>query len=397
MKKTHYLLIFTGEFKTKYSKNGGVFQLDQAKVLKKYGFKTGILAPCILSPRRIFKKYEYKSFEYIEGVPVFRDMKKNFLPGKIHFLNYFLKNQYIKLGLKMFENYVTNYGIPDYVQVFDIRFGLFVATAIKKKYKIPIIFTEYCVESLNNTLPLSENFIKNYVKPSLSKVEVISTASKDFSKKFKKIFSIKKKVFFISPVIPIIKKEKLKIFNKDPKIYKFITVNRLDDNKNVELIIKAYCLTFQKNKKVKLIIAGDGPNFNKINNIIKKYDAFNSIKIIRNLSRDKMLNLLNKSNCCLSSSYHETFGVILVEALSRGIPVISTKSEGPLEIINDLNGLLVPINNKYLYAAAMKKIFNNKSKYIKNNKKIISDIYKRYGHEKYINKLNNIIRDCYVK
>ena len=56
----HILLIFTGEFQTEASPIGGVFQLDQAKVLKSAGIKTGIISPSLLSPRRLFLNYNYK-------------------------------------------------------------------------------------------------------------------------------------------------------------------------------------------------------------------------------------------------------------------------------------------------------------------------------------------------
>ena len=68
----HVLIIFTGEFKTKIYPLGGIFQYEHALALKTKGIKTGIIAPGLLSLRRILKKYPYKKFEFMNGIPIFR-------------------------------------------------------------------------------------------------------------------------------------------------------------------------------------------------------------------------------------------------------------------------------------------------------------------------------------
>ena len=50
---------------------------------------------------------------------------------------------------------------------------------------------------------------------------------------------------------------------------------------------------------------------------------------------------MKNADCFLSSSYVETFGAVLAEAIAYGLPVISTKSEGATEIINKSNGILI--------------------------------------------------------
>ena len=69
-----------------------------------------------------------------------------------------------------------------------------------------------------------------------------------------------------------------------------------------------------------------------------------------------MLEQLANSNCILCSSYHETFGVGLIEAGWFGIPIISSKCEGPSEIVNKTNGLIVKKNTAKEFYFAMKKI-----------------------------------------
>ena len=50
-------------------------------------------------------------------------------------------------------------------------------------------------------------------------------------------------------------------------------------------------------------------------------------------SRKDVLSLMQKANCFVLPSHYETFGVVLIEAMSCGLPVLSTKSGGPESII----------------------------------------------------------------
>ena len=54
---------------------------------------------------------------------------------------------------------------------------------------------------------------------------------------------------------------------------------------------------------------------------------------------------MRHSNAFVLASRTETFGVVYIEALSQGLPVIATRCGGPESIVTSDNGLLVPIEN----------------------------------------------------
>ena len=68
--------------------------------------------------------------------------------------------------------------------------------------------------------------------------------------------------------------------------------------------------------------------------------------------------------------------------MAYGIPVISTKSEGPSEIVKNFNGLLVDHNNVVKYKKAMQKFFLKKFKY--NKGQLRKDIINRFGPKKFV-------------
>ena len=75
-------------------------------------------------------------------------------------------------------------------------------------------------------------------------------------------------------------------------------------------------------------------------------------------------------------SRYETFGIVLIEAMACGIPVIATKCGGPEEIVTDETGLLIEKDNPEELALAIKNIWANPGKY---NKQTI----RKYSADKY--------------
>ena len=378
----HVLIIYTGEFQTN-GPTGGIFQLHQAKVLKDSNIKVGILNPNIISPRYFFKDYSNIKNKYIENIPIFRLYKKNIFPGKIKFFNYFLKSKYEKITIKLFDDYIKKHGKPDLCHVFDIRFGLIAGNIIKMKYNIPFIFTEYCVEIANGTLPLSNKFIVNFVQPSLKNASKIVLPSVKFAKKFKKYLRYQKKIEILPPVLPpdlINIKKKLNQKNKDT--FKFIIVSRLDKNKNIGIPLKAFLKL--KNKNTSLTIIGDGPEYTNL----KKYLFSKRIKFLGNISRIRMLKILAQSDCIICSSLNETFGVGLIEACNFGLPVISSNCEGPSDIVNNLNGIIISKNDTKNFCYAMNENIERKSEF--NRIKIIKNIKEKFGESSYLKKFRKI-------
>ena len=71
------------------------------------------------------------------------------------------------------------------------------------------------------------------------------------------------------------------------------------------------------------------------------------------------------------SSLFESQGVAIMEALSCGIPVITTLCGGPSDLINDDNGFIIPVDDPMELAAAMRKMIGCRPKFrtlqIRNN------------------------------
>lgn len=116
------------------------------------------------------------------------------------------------------------------------------------------------------------------------------------------------------------------------------------------------------------------------------------VQFLGALDRKEVILQMNKCDAFVLASKFETFGVVLIEALSCGKPVISTKSGGPNVIVNENNGLLVPVDNIKELSNAMLDLYQNYSRYNPNN--IRNDCYARFSEtviaKRIINLYNSI-------
>jgi UDP-D-galactose:(glucosyl)LPS alpha-1,6-D-galactosyltransferase len=119
----------------------------------------------------------------------------------------------------------------------------------------------------------------------------------------------------------------------------FIYIGRIE-NKQKRLDVLMHALT-QLNGKWTLDIIGDGPSIAEIKQSAEMLNLYNQIKW-HGWEEDPWNSVKDASVLILSSDF-EGFALILIEALARGVPVISSNWNGAGEIVNeDKNGWLFP-------------------------------------------------------
>jgi len=162
-----------------------------------------------------------------------------------------------------------------------------------------------------------------------------------------------------------------------------INIGRLVEQKNQEMLIKAFAELSKKYSNLKLLILGEGYLKQKIDNKIHEYGLQNNVDVIP--FRRNVYNYLARSKLFVLTSKWEGFGNVIVEALASGTPVVSTNCNGgPSYIIDsDKYGLLSNNESLESLVTTMEKALSKKwDKEILKEKAMsykISDMAKKYS------------------
>lgn len=141
-----------------------------------------------------------------------------------------------------------------------------------------------------------------------------------------------------------------------------ISVGRLSKEKGFVDLVKVFAKVARDFPDWKLHIVGDGEEREAIKQYIKEYQLKDRIILYGFKDRKYIAQLLSKSSLYVMTSYEESFGIVLIEAQSFGIPCLAYDcARGAHEIISDgKNGYLIPNRDETLMYDKIKELIENK-------------------------------------
>lgn len=176
------------------------------------------------------------------------------------------------------------------------------------------------------------NWLRDLDKKCVKDAKLLFANSNYTKKRIKQIY--KKDSIVIYPP----RNEFFKILNTTKKDFIYAH-GRVIPDKKFEYIIEA--MKYLPNEK--LIISGSiEKNYeNKLKNLIKELKLEKRIKILGRISEKELIRLYNEAKVFVLTAPHEDFGIVPVESMSCGTPVIAwNDGAGPTETVNNVNGFL---------------------------------------------------------
>lgn len=136
---------------------------------------------------------------------------------------------------------------------------------------------------------------------------------------------------------------------------RLVSVGRLSPEKGFMDLLKIFTLLKKDYPDWRLDIVGDGVEKERLAKFIKEHDLEDSVALHGFRDKDYIDELLHKSSIYLLTSYTESFGIVLIEAMSHGVPCIAFDSaEGARDLIQSgKNGYLIKNRS---YSAFIKKV-----------------------------------------
>lgn len=296
---------------------------------------------------------------------------------------------YKKAIYKLYKIYEKENGKPDIIFAQSVLPAGLGALYISEKENIPFVVHEHSTQVMKQYEKHS-----NIVIGKANGYYAVSNNVKDFLKKRNRKDTI---------VIPNYIDTKRFSYKPNKSKDKFILINICNffKVKSLDTLLKALRIVIDKYKikNIELNIIGTGEYESFYKGICKDLNLNNYVSFKGFIDNNKLPNIISSSNVLCVSSKLETFCIPIVEAMSCGLPCISTKCGGPEEIINESNGLLVPVDNPEEYAKAIVYMYNNINKY---DPKIIRKyVNSRYDKEvvckKLLKELEIVIKKSGIK
>lgn len=288
-----------------------------------------------------------------------------------------------KVSVKEIKRVIRKYN-PDIIHAHD--FTASIISAISAPRKIKVISHVHCNPDWIKKVNLKTiAYLLSSIK--YKKILMVSKSIEDeyIFRKF-----ILKKSEIIGNITNIKKIRNLSREDEISEKFDVIFIGRLSYAKQPQKFIEVVKKIAEKNRKIKVVMIGEGPLRGQCEETIKEYNLEKNIEL-KGFQKNPYVYLNNSKVLCMTSKY-EGYGLVAVEALSFGKPVVATDVGGIPNIVNeecgkitnDIDDMIDEIN-KLLYN---EKYYNEKSKNALERVQEINNI------ERYISKLKEIYSQC---
>ncbi len=169
---------------------------------------------------------------------------------------------------------------------------------------------------------------------------------------------------------------------------RLVNVGNLLTKKNQIFLLQVAKCLLGKGVDVQLKLIGDGQNRRLLENEITRLELQKNVEMLGAV--DDVQKYLWQSDVYVHSALYEPFGLVLLEAMAAGLPVVSLDGKGNLDIVEDgKNGYLVKSANVELFADRVLQIISDQGKYqqMANYAKVFSE---KFSVNEYVDKLLNL-------
>lgn len=150
--------------------------------------------------------------------------------------------------------------------------------------------------------------------------------------------------------------------DKDSTLLLF--VGRFHEYKDIPTLIRAMGKVIKRCKKVKLLIIGGGEAYPQVKEEIQKNEVNSHVIILNNISDEDLLKYYAGTDIFVFPSIGEGFGLVFLEAMASGLPIIAANAGASPEVVGDAGLLFEPRNSEDL-ADKILELINNKELYEK--------------------------------
>ncbi len=321
-----------------------------------------------------------KFYEEIDGMEIYRfpyffplnlqklcyeggimgNIKKNFL-ARIQ-VPFFLLMELI------YTSYLSFKISPDIIHAHWIVPQGLVASFVRKLMRIPLVISVHG----SDVFIFKKNILRNLLLFATYCADIVTVNSSASLKALESIDNKSKKQIIpmgidISNFSPLRKDEYLKKSLNIQGLF-LLAVGRIVEVKGFKYIIESIPEIIKRHGDAKLVIIGNGPEKNNLESLARNLGLENSVIFLGETQNTELPKYYASADIFIGPSIQtkdgttEAFGIVFLEALASGVPVITTGVGGIGDIIqNEINGIVIPQKESSAIESAVEKIHTDKN------------------------------------
>lgn len=342
------IVIIPAFFQTKSRKTLGSFFLEQARALQQKGHKVTILYCDTYSIKCVKDWFAYseEKSEIIEGIQIYRN--RCFCPLKHGIEGH--REAFAQGIQKLYDQYMKG-NKPDIIHAHCCVWAGYAAMKLSEQIGIPYVVTEHATLFQLHRDEISEKNDKVIRKifQKAARVICVSGAFAKLIESYRPDIDVVGNVVNCDAFVPRADSEK-------HRGIRFLTVCYMEEEaqlykKGIDILIQAWTEVVKKYTDVKLVIGGGGSAKTKVEQWVEEHGISKYVEFTGALDRKQVIQEMQSCDCFVLPSRYETFGVVYVEAMACGKPVIAVANGGPDDFVKPFNGFLIEPDVKELVQA----------------------------------------------
>lgn len=369
------IFIVSRGYPERHDPQWGIFEALQADALRRLGHKVTILAVdsrLRFYPRKIGVRHLMAANAYIYHLFPFR------LIG-------FSKNLTRRTGQwmlrRLFRYVASREGMPDVVYAHYLN-NMLHSLPLRNEFGGVLVGIEHWSEMMKEVISPDIEACAREVYPKLDSLLTVSgqlqeAILKRFGTQAETVPNMVSEDFISAP-------RRLRRGGR----FEFSSVGRLVDWKHFDMVIRASATLRDRGYDFGVTIIGGGEEEQNLRQLIERLDIGSHVKLAGVLTRDRIIDIHAHSDAFVLPSDHETFGVAIIEAMAMGLPVIACNAGGPIEIVDDSNGILIPPLDQNALVDAMARMIDDSRRY--DSERIAADCARKYAPQNVARRIEDI-------
>jgi glycosyltransferase involved in cell wall biosynthesis len=315
------------------------------EISKKSFFKLLFTKPAQLFTHRIDHDYQHANLNIVAlQYPIFTF----YIADRIQF--FLIKKSFLRLAKDII---ISQNWRPDIIHAhYLFNSGIF-AYLIGERYGLPFVVSEH------NPVSFNTDFWALKAREAYLKSSLYFVVSHHEYRRFL-TYNTGKRPFILNNYAD---GNRFTVKSENPQIFTVLFVGYPHELKGMKILFEII-INLKKNKTSDIVFKIVSPDIETLefpaglSNYILENDLTGYCELLSRRTLKEMPELYQGSDVLLSTSINETFGLSILEALMCGIPVVSTRSGGPEDFLNERNSLLFQIDDVNGMAEAIIKLKN---------------------------------------